>query len=169
MAQGTTTCSSSSTAAADASSYHCMERQVLDDYRDFAARTIQRFYRGWAVRVRRARDDAARTRAAAAAAAHQAAAARLQRAARTIQDAWRAYHGRRVYAFYRSIIVHREARQWDPRDILRAINAPEAALVEPAAGLHVRFRLAGPGFPPVLVYKIFTHRPVAGAVARTER
>jgi hypothetical protein len=52
----------------------------------------------------------------------------------------------------------------DPRQVLRCISAREAQLVEPAAGLHVRLRLAGAGFPPVLVYKLFTHRPVTGAL-----
>lgn len=30
-----------------------------------------------------------------------------------------------------------------------------------AAGVHVRFRLGGSCFPPLLFYKIYTHRPVA--------
>jgi hypothetical protein len=56
--------------------------------------------------------------------------------------------------------AHREAA--DPRQLLRSINAAEAALVEPAAGLHIRFRLGGSSFPPILLYKLFTHRPVTG-------
>jgi hypothetical protein len=47
--------------------------------------------------------------------------------------------------------------------MLRAINPREAALLDAAAGAHVRFRLDGRPFPPAVVYKIFTHRPVAGA------
>lgn len=50
----------------------------------------------------------------------------------------------------------------DPRQLLRGINAPEAALMDPAAGLHVRFRLGGSSFPPILLYKVFTHRPITG-------
>jgi hypothetical protein len=46
--------------------------------------------------------------------------------------------------------------------MLRCINAREAALVDAAAGLHVRFRLGGSSFPPLVFYKIFTHRPVTG-------
>lgn len=58
--------------------------------------------------------------------------------------------------------VSREAA--DPRQLLRSINAPEASLVEPAAGLHIRFRLGGSSFPPILLYKVFTHRPVTGVL-----
>ncbi|KIY95840.1 Uncharacterized protein C11orf65 [Monoraphidium neglectum] len=49
----------------------------------------------------------------------------------------------------------------DPRALLRAINPREAALLDAAAGAHVRFRLGGASFPPQVLYKIFTHRPVA--------
>ncbi len=38
------------------------------------------------------------------------------------------------------------------------INPREAALVDAAAGIHVRFRLGGSTFPPLVFYKIFTHR-----------
>lgn len=46
--------------------------------------------------------------------------------------------------------------------MLRCINVREAALVDAAAGLVVRFRLGGSSFPPLVFYKIFTHRPVTG-------
>lgn len=46
----------------------------------------------------------------------------------------------------------------DPRLMLRAINPREAALADAAAGIHVRFRLGGSVFPPLVFYKIFTHR-----------
>jgi hypothetical protein len=52
----------------------------------------------------------------------------------------------------------------DPRALLRAINPREAALLDAAAGAHVRFRLGGASFPPQVLYKIFTHRPVAGGL-----
>lgn len=44
--------------------------------------------------------------------------------------------------------------------MLRCINPKEAQLAEPAAGLHVRFRLGGFQFPPLIYYKIYTHRTV---------
>ncbi len=42
--------------------------------------------------------------------------------------------------------------------MMRAINPREAELMDPAAGTHVRFRLGGAFFPPLVFYKIFTHR-----------
>ncbi len=46
----------------------------------------------------------------------------------------------------------------DPREMMRAINPREAELMDPAAGIHVRFRLGGAFFPPLVFYKVFTHR-----------
>lgn len=48
----------------------------------------------------------------------------------------------------------------DPREMLRAINPREAQLADAASGIHVRFRLGGTMFPPLVFYKIFTHRCV---------
>lgn len=52
----------------------------------------------------------------------------------------------------------------DPRELLRVINPREAALVDAAAGIHVRFRLGGSTFPPLVFYKIFTHRCGVGVL-----
>ncbi|KAL3926683.1 MAG: hypothetical protein SGPRY_003189, partial [Prymnesium sp.] len=49
----------------------------------------------------------------------------------------------------------------DPAELLRCINPQEAKLIEPGANLHVRFRLGGSQFPPIIYYKLFTHGPVA--------
>lgn len=87
----------------------------------------------------------------------------LYRAAKAIQCAWRSFNNQRIYRYYRDLIRFKEAG--DPRQMLRCINAREAALVDPAAGLHVRFRLGGSSFPPLIFYRIYTHRPVAGAPA----
>ncbi len=57
-------------------------------------------------------------------------------------------------------VCHRERA--DPRDMLRSINPREAQLVDAAAGVHVRLRLGGTTFPPLVFYKIITHRPVTG-------
>ena len=46
----------------------------------------------------------------------------------------------------------------DPKEMLRAINPREAQLADAASGIHVRFRLGGTMFPPLVFYKIFTHR-----------
>lgn len=80
-----------------------------------------------------------------------------------IQQAWRCFVDRQVFTFYRRVVAYRQGG--DPQLMLRAINPSEAYLMDPAAGLHVRFRLAGPCFPPVVVYKIYTHRAVADICA----
>ncbi len=56
-----------------------------------------------------------------------------------------------------------------PRDLLKSINPREAALFDGATGLHVRFRLGGAAFPPMLFYKIFTHRPISDVCAYCPR
>lgn len=45
----------------------------------------------------------------------------------------------------------------DPSQLLKSINPAEAALLDPAAKCHIRFRLGGEKFPPLIYYKIFTH------------
>ena len=44
-----------------------------------------------------------------------------------------------------------------PAELLRCINFREAQLCDSAAGMHVRFRLGGTTFPPLVFYKIYTH------------
>jgi hypothetical protein len=56
-------------------------------------------------------------------------------------------------------------QQGDPKELLRSINPREASLVDAASGLHVRLRLGGSTFPPLIFYKIFTHRPVTDICA----
>lgn len=51
--------------------------------------------------------------------------------------------------------------QGDPKQLLKCINPREADLMDAAAGVHVRLRLGGETFPPMIYYKIFTRRPVA--------
>jgi len=76
-----------------------------------------------------------------------------------IQRCWRRYSSVRIYRYYRDLIRFRE--RGDPKVMLRSINPREAHLAEAASGIHVRFRLGGSAFPPLVFYKIFTHRPVA--------
>ncbi|KXZ45887.1 hypothetical protein GPECTOR_49g471 [Gonium pectorale] len=125
----------------------------------FAATTIQRWFRGWRVRkeylARRARIRAVEM----AWARHHDVSYRTDMAARIIQTAWRSFRNRRIFNYYRDLIRFRE--RGDPRELLRVINPREAQLVDAAAGIHVRFRLGGTVFPPLVFYKIFTHRPVA--------
>jgi len=52
----------------------------------------------------------------------------------------------------------------DPKELLRSINPGEAHIADAASGIHVRFRLGGTVFPPLVFYKIYTHRPVTGQI-----
>lgn len=47
-----------------------------------------------------------------------------------------------------------------PNDLLRTIIPNEADLLDRASGVHVRFRLGSPVFPPKVYFKIYTHRPL---------
>jgi len=44
-----------------------------------------------------------------------------------------------------------------PYDLLKSINPAEASLLDAASRCHVRFRLGGTKFPPLIYYKIFSH------------
>jgi len=83
---------------------------------------------------------------------------RPPRAAVVIQKAWRRFSQRRIFQYYRDLIKFRE--KGHPAELLRCINIRESQLCDAAAGIHVRFRLGGSTFPPLIFYKIFTHRPV---------
>ena len=48
---------------------------------------------------------------------------------------------RNVYRYYRDLINFRQ--KGDPAVMLRCINPSEAKLIDAAAGVHVKFRLAG--------------------------
>lgn len=52
---------------------------------------------------------------------------------------------------------------------MKFINPIEAKLIDPASGIHIKFRLAGLQFPPTIHYKIFTHRPVQDICANAPR
>jgi len=48
---------------------------------------------------------------------------------------------RNIYKYYRDLINFRQ--KGDPAVMLRIINPSEAKLIDAAAGIHVKFRLAG--------------------------
>lgn len=48
----------------------------------------------------------------------------------------------------------------DPSILLKSINPLEAKLFDAAAKVHLRFRLGGDRFPPLIYYKVYTHGPV---------
>jgi hypothetical protein len=52
---------------------------------------------------------------------------------------------------------------------MRTINPNEAKYIDSAAGIRIRFRLAGERFPPTIYYKIFTNRPVQDLGANAPR
>jgi len=93
--------------------------------------------------------------------AYAAALAQLNRekkAVAIIIRAWQRFSDQRIYRYYRDLIKFRE--RGDPQLMLKCINPGEAELVDAAAGIHVRFRLGGTQFPPVIYYKIFVHNAV---------
>ncbi|KAI9102684.1 hypothetical protein DFS34DRAFT_610101 [Phlyctochytrium arcticum] len=77
-------------------------------------------------------------------------------AARKIQRAWRGYYNIKIYHFHRDLIKFR--LHGDPRKLLKFINPKESQIIDSATGIHVRFRLGGTAFPPIIFYKIFVHK-----------
>eukprot|EP00775_Hariotina_reticulata_P001161 gene1161-1501_t len=93
--------------AVSSNHYH-IELQALEDYRSFCAATIQRYYRGWICRHRLKQKSSEQLLQLQLDSDRARAAHHLYTAARTIQDAWRSYSNRRIYRFYRDLIIFRE-------------------------------------------------------------
>lgn len=81
-----------------------------------------------------------------------------QLASASIQGTWRRKSFRKIYSFYKKLIQQTEAA--NPRQVLRAIIPNEVGLFDSSNKIHVRFRLGGPCYPPILLYKIYTSRAV---------
>lgn len=81
-----------------------------------------------------------------------------RKAALMISDAWRRYTSFRIYNYYKNLIKFR--LNVDPQMLLRTINPNESSYFDEAIGIHVRFRLGGKSFPPVIYYKVFCHSPL---------
>lgn len=79
-------------------------------------------------------------------------------AARKIWRFWIYFRNRRLYNYLKGLINFCNAG--DPYVLLRSINPAESGLIDPAAGLLLRFRLGGYRFPPQIYYKIYTKAPV---------
>ncbi|QDZ22074.1 hypothetical protein HOP50_06g46150 [Chloropicon primus] len=132
-----------------------------ETFQDWCARRIQAWYRG-----RKTRRQYMRMRIATIliqmrwrrALAIIRARPDLDENARIIQNGWKRYWYRKVFVYYKNLIDFRQ--RGTPLTLLKSINPAEAQLAEAAAGLHVRFRLGGSTFPPLIFYKIYTHRPV---------
>ena len=75
-----------------------------------------------------------------------------------IQLAWRSYNNKRIYRYYKDLIMHK--LQGVPSDILRTLIPNECDLLDKASGAIVRFRLGGGVFPPSIYFKIFTRRGI---------
>ena len=75
-------------------------------------------------------------------------------AAEKIQKAWRSYTNVRIYRYYKDLINFR--KKGNPFELLKSINRGEAYLLDAASKCHVRFRLGGLNFPPLIYYKIFS-------------
>ena len=84
-----------------------------------------------------------------------------------IQLAWRAYCNRRIYYYYRDLVVNK--LQGAPAELLRTIIPNESSLLDKAAGAVARFRLGSSVFPPKIYFKIFTYRGVCDVNAFAPR
>jgi hypothetical protein len=109
--------------------------------------------------------------AAAGRSAHHSPAAKhrdaKKRASVSIQSAWRRFCYKRVYRYFRDLIMYK--LKGAPNELLRNIIPTEVGLLDKAAGVHVRFRLGGRIFPPSVFFKIFTHRPLCDVNAFAPR
>ncbi|KAM7435649.1 hypothetical protein ABFA07_014441 [Porites harrisoni] len=90
-----------------------------------------------------------------------------EEAAKIIQRSWRQHIDVQVYRYYRDLINFKS--RGDPSSMLKCINPREAELLDAAAGVHIKFRLAGEKFPPNIYYKIFTHRNIVDLCANAPR
>ena len=79
-------------------------------------------------------------------------------AAEIIQLCWRAHCNKRIYKYFRDLVVKK--LKGAPYDLLKSIIPNEAHVLDRASGVHVRFRLGGRIFPPKVYFKIYTHRPL---------
>ncbi|KAM3144218.1 hypothetical protein pb186bvf_003680 [Paramecium bursaria] len=78
-----------------------------------------------------------------------------EQAVKKIQGLWRSYTNKKIFKYYKDIVLFK--CKGNPARLLKAINPNEAQLLDAASRAHVRFRLGGSNFPPVIYYKIFNH------------
>uniref|UniRef100_A0A4W3ID74 Uncharacterized protein n=2 Tax=Callorhinchus milii TaxID=7868 RepID=A0A4W3ID74_CALMI len=91
----------------------------------------------------------------------------VDNAARIIQKAWRRFIDKLLFRYYKELINFKG--KGEPRILMKSINPIEAAYLDAAAGVHIRFRLGGESFPPDIYYKIFTHRPIVDICANSPK
>lgn len=78
--------------------------------------------------------------------------------AKKIQKYWKCYMFRKTFSNITNLI--NKYSKMDPGLVLRTVNPREASLLDSGSGTHVKFKLTGTVFPPIIVYKIFSYRPV---------
>jgi len=91
-----------------------------------------------------------------------------EEAARKLQRFWRQWEDKKTYRSLRSIVLAFR-RSGDPCLVLRSILPRESLLFDPSMQIHVRFRLGGVRFPPLVYFKVFTHAPVCDVGAFAPR
>eukprot|EP00347_Sterkiella_histriomuscorum_P006593 403352176 len=72
-----------------------------------------------------------------------------------IQKAWRSFTNVKIFKYYKDLINFKE--KGDPAQLLKSVNPSEAGILDAASKCHIRFRLGGDKFPPLIYYKIFAH------------
>lgn len=80
---------------------------------------------------------------------------------------WRRSYGA-VFSHFKNLL-RQFAGRGDPRQILRAINPREAALLDAASQCRVMLRLGGARFPPSIYYLVVTEGPVCDVGAFAPR
>ncbi|KAL0211576.1 hypothetical protein RCL1_005202 [Eukaryota sp. TZLM3-RCL] len=78
-----------------------------------------------------------------------------QKAAVIIQRCWRSFSDKTIFRFYRSLLSN--VSSLSPSMVLRSISPTEARLLDKSTFCHVRFRLSGFSFPPMLLYRVYVH------------
>jgi hypothetical protein len=90
-----------------------------------------------------------------------------EEAAFKIQDLWRRYCFRKIFRYFKDLVLNK--LKGTPSELLRNIIPGETCLLDKATGAHVRFRLGGMIFPPMIFFKIYTHRPLCDVNAFAPR
>lgn len=75
-----------------------------------------------------------------------------------IQNIWRRYCFKKIYKYLRNFIINK--LRSPPMDLLKTIIPDEATCLDIASGNFARFRLGGVCFPPKILFKLFTTRPL---------
>lgn len=82
----------------------------------------------------------------------------IHQAALHIQRAWRSYTNIKIFKYYKELIHFK--LKGNPRELLKTVNPSEAHIIDKASNVHLRFRLGGYKFPPLIYYKIYIHSGV---------